>query len=107
MTILALDNANLFCEYYLPDHKCILAVGEKGEILRKPSLLKNINLYYKEPRDIVLTLSLYGSGEGDCKKYNSIYRYGNTVTLCKISKDKATKLIKDSLDLRLNKYLGS
>ncbi len=105
VTILTLDNSNLFCEYYLPNHQCILAVGARGEILRKPTLLRNIDLYYKEPNDIVLVLSIYDSVGGDCKDYNSIYRTGNTVSLCKIPKAKAKKLIKDSLDLRLNKYL--
>ena len=106
-TILALDNSNLFCEYYLPDHKCILAVGERGEILRLPNLLKNIHLYYQEVDDIVLVLSLYNTVGGDCREYQSIYRTGNTVSLCKIPKEQAEIFIKNSLDLRLNKYLGS
>ena len=107
MTILALDNANLFCEYYLPNHKCILAVGSYGEILRTPSLLKNINLYYKKIDTDIFVLSIYSEVSDNCKVYESWYRNGANIYLCRMDKNKAQKLIDDSLNLRLNKYLNS
>ena len=39
-TIITLDNANLFCEYYLKNHNCILAMQKDGEILRTQTIKK-------------------------------------------------------------------
>lgn len=105
--ILALDNSNLFCEYYLPHHKCILAVNEYGEILRKNKLLDNINLYYRKVNDVMYVLSVYNKVSDECLVYESAYRNGNNIYLCKINKENAERYIKDSLELRLNKYINS
>ncbi len=105
--ILTLDNANLFCEYYLPNHKCILAVNNYGEILRKNTLINNINLYHQEINEDMYVISIYNKVSDDCIVYNSSYRVGNGIHLCKLKSDTAKQLIKDSLDLRLNKYINS
>lgn len=105
--LLALDNANLFCEYYLPEHTCLSIVGKKGEILRKPSIMKNIKLYSEEPNDTTFVLSIYTetTDVSDCMRYQSIYRRGQTLKLCKYPKFIVEKLLNDSLNLRLKNYL--
>ena len=102
--VLTLDNANLFCEYYLPNHRCPLAVGKHGEILRLKTLLNNIGLYYKELDETIYTLSIYNKVGGDCKEYTSTYRLGATVKVCKIPKRVARDLLDKSLNSRLNNY---
>lgn len=105
--ILTLDNANLFCEYYLPSHKCILAVNNYGEILRKKRLLENIDLYHREVNNQMYVLSIYNKVSDDCLIYKSSYRSGNYVHICKIPKGSAEHYINNSLELRLNKYINS
>lgn len=105
--IIAFDNANLFCEYYLPQYKCPLVVGRFGEILRLRTLLDNIDLYYKDLDENVYTLSLYNNIGSECISYNSIYRNGANVNLCKISKNEAQNYLRDSVNNRLYKYLNS
>ncbi len=106
MPILVMDNNNLFCEYYLPEYKCLTVVGEKGEILRVPSILKNISLYYKELPPVVFALSSYMqlSQKYECLKFNTFYRKSFGIDLCKINADDARSFLQDSLKLRLNKY---
>ncbi|MBR5154295.1 MAG: glycosyltransferase family 39 protein [Alphaproteobacteria bacterium] len=105
VTLLAFDNANLFCEYFLPEYKCALAVGEHGEILRKPTLLKNIDVYKQEPMVSNFIISYYNKVSEECNKYPSQYRQGPDFKICKISYESAKKYLDDSLNLRLNKYL--
>lgn len=104
--ILAFDNNNLFCEYYLPEHTCLAIVGADGEILRRPSVMKNIALYGKEPGEVTFTLSSYGQmrNNKDCLNYKSAYRISHGTDLCKLDAAHVRQLLKESLDLRLNKY---
>lgn len=104
--ILAFDNNNLFCEYYLPEHTCLAIVGADGEILRRPSVMKNIALYGKEPGEVTFTLSSYGQmrNNKDCLNYKSAYRISHGTGLCKLDAAHVRQLLKESLDLRLNKY---
>ena len=104
-TILALDNANLFCEYFLPEYKCALAVGEVGEILRRPTLIKNIDLYKEEPQDVNFVISYYNTVSDDCNLYPSKYRQSPDFRICKLTYPEVKKYLNDSLELRLNKYL--
>ena len=104
--LIVLDNSNLFCEYYLPEYTCLAAVNEYGEILRLPSILKHIDSYTEDISDTTFTLSLYNetTAEKNCLTYPSIYRRGQNLHLCKISKPVAAKLLDDSLNLRLKIY---
>ncbi|MCM1324293.1 MAG: glycosyltransferase family 39 protein [Acetobacter sp.] len=104
--LITLDNANLFCEYYLPEYTCLSIVGETGEILRKPSILKNISYYSQEAPETSFVLSIYSimADYTDCITYNSIYRRGQELKLCKLPKQTTEKKLKDSLNLRLKKY---
>ena len=104
--LIALDNSNLFCEYYLPEYTCLATVGEFGEILRLKSILKHINRYSEEAAETTFALSIYNgvSQTKDCQTYHSVYRQGQKLNLCKIAKPVATKLLDDSLNLRLKKY---
>lgn len=105
-TMIALDNTNLFCEYYLPEYTCLSIVGEKGEILRKPTIMKNISHYYDKISDTPFALSIYeGAKQGEeCLTYASAYRRGHTLKLCKPEKPLVEKLLRDSLNLRLKKH---
>ena len=103
--LLTLDNSNLFCEYYLPEYICLAVVGEQGEILRKPSLMKNIAYYSDEMQEMNFALSIY-SLTNDCLTYTSIYRRGHNIKLCKISKEQSEQMLKNSLELRLKKIKG-
>lgn len=104
--ILAFDNNNLFCEYYLPEHTCLAIVGADGEILRRPSVMTNIALYNREPDEVTFTLSSYGQmrNNKDCLNYKSAYRISHGTDLCKLDAVHVRQLLKESLDLRLNKY---
>ena len=106
MPIVAMDNNNLFCEYYLPEYKCLVVVGEKGEILRLPSVLKNVPLYSQELPPVVFALSSYTqlSKKYECLKFDTFYRKSFGIDLCKINADDAHLLLQNSLKLRLNKY---
>ena len=105
-TILALDNNNLFCEYYLPQYTCLAIVGEKGEILRLPSVLKNIQLYSDDLPPVVFTLSSYKqlAKNHECLNYKTTYRISHGTDLCKITRDEALPLLHNSLKLRLNNF---
>ncbi len=102
-TILATDNANLFCEYYLPEYKCAIITDEHGEILRLKNLKKYLYLYNKEPTEDMFVLSIYNTVSNDCIEYKSTYRFGQSVSLCKINKDLAKHFLLQSLNKRLNK----
>ncbi len=104
--ILALDNNNLFCEYYLPQYTCLAIVGEKGEILRFPSVLKNIQHYSDVLPPVVLTLSSYKqlAKNHECLNYKTSYRISHGTDLCKITYDEALPLLQNSLKLRLNNF---
>ena len=104
--LITLDNSNLFCEYYLPEYTCLVAVDEYGEILRLPNILKNINLYSEEASEVTFMLSIFnaGSDSEDCLTYYSLYRRGQNLNLCKADKSLAEKLLRDSLNLRLKNY---
>lgn len=103
--IITLDNSNLFCEYYLPEYTCLAAVGEYGEILRQPSILKNIDYYSEEKPEVNLILSIYSKIDDfdECLTYTSYYRRGHNLRLCQISKQQAEQLLNDSLNLRLKR----
>ncbi len=104
-TIMTLDNSNLFCEYYLPEYKCVLAVGEKGEILRWPSVMKNIDLYHQEPAEMTLILSIYSrTNSSNCLLYDSLYRQGNGISMCMETAQRVWTLLQNSLKLRLDKH---
>lgn len=96
-TLLVLDNSNLFCEYYLPDYKCILQVGEKGEILRKHKVMRNINLYKKPIDNVMFSVSIFYKPDVECIDYKSDYRFGQNVHICKYDNHKAQQLIDDSI----------
>lgn len=104
--LIALDNSNLFCEYYLPEYTCLAAVNKHGEVLRLPSILKNINRYSEKVSETTFTLSIYNQIDTaeNCLKYVSVYRRGQNVNLCKLTKPFAEKLLQDSLNLRLKNY---
>lgn len=104
--LITLDNTNLFCEYYLPEYTCLAVVGKQGEILRLPSILKNIGHYSEEAAGTTFTLSIFNgvSQTKDCQTYHSVYRLGQKLNLCKITKPTAAKLLEDSLNLRLKNY---
>lgn len=106
LPIIAFDNNNLFCEYYLPEHTCLAAVGPHGEILRLPSVMKNINLYHQQPDAVHFALDSYNAlgKQADCLSYQSWYRRGDPTRLCKISSVQTGKILEDSLNLRLHKY---
>lgn len=104
--LITLDNSNLFCEYYLPEYTCLVAVDEYGEILRLPNILKNINHYSEEASEVTFMLSIFNavSDSEDCLTYYSLYRRGQNLNLCKADKSLAEKLLRDSLNLRLKNY---
>lgn len=105
--IIAFDHANLFCEYYLPEYTCLSIVGEEGEILRKPSVMKNIRYYSEEMSDSVFSLSIFTKIDDmpDCLTYESIYRNGQQLKLCRLPMQVAQEFLKSSLASRLKKYL--
>jgi len=98
--LLAFDNSNLFCEYYLPEYDCLLITDNKGEILRRPKVLKNIGLYEKQLHADVFSISIFSPGKksDDCLVYDSIYRNGQDVKLCRYSISEATKILKSSAE---------
>ena len=100
--LLAFDNSNLFCEYYLPDYKCILQVGDKGEILRKKSLMNDIDLYKQDIDHTVFSISIFYKPNAECIKFNSDYRYGQNVHICKFDKTSAQEVIDKSLKVLEN-----
>ncbi len=104
--ILTFDNNNLFCEYYLPEYTCLAIVGETGEILRIPSILKNIDLYYSPLPPIVFALDSYKllAQTNECLNFQTYYRKSYGIDLCKINAQDATYMMQNSLNLRLNKY---
>lgn len=104
--LLTFDNANLICEYYLPEYTCLSVVGVKGEILRKPSMIKNIEEYSKEMPLTSFSLSIYSEPENkmECLTYNSLYRRGQPLRLCKHSQAYVQKSLQESLEFRLKKY---
>ncbi|MBO5285209.1 MAG: glycosyltransferase family 39 protein [Alphaproteobacteria bacterium] len=106
--LMTLDNSNLFCEYYLPEYTCLAIVGEQGEILRKPSVMKNIAYYSDEMQEVNFILSIYNKIDDldDCLTYTSIYRRGQNIKLCKISKEYSEMLLKNSLEMRLKNIKG-
>ncbi len=106
LPIIAFDNNNLFCEYYLPEHTCLAVVDSRGEILRLPSVMKNINLYYQTAPSVHFALDSYNAlgDKADCLSYQSWYRRGEPTRLCKISTEQTEKILQNSLKLRLNKY---
>jgi len=97
--LIALDNSNIFCEYYLPEYKCLPIIGETGEILRKPSIAKLASDYQYQFDNVAYTISIYNQpiSEADCQTYQSFYRYGQNVSLCRFSPENAHNLLKDSL----------
>lgn len=101
--IITFDNTNLFCEYYLPEYTCLSVVGKKGEILRKQSILKNIDYYRQKPDDITFSISIHTRriNTSDCQEYQSYYRLGQNIQLCRLNAPVAQKLLEDSLNLRL------
>lgn len=68
--------------------------------------MKNIALYGKEPGEVTFTLSSYGQmrNNKDCLNYKSAYRISHGTGLCKLDAAHVRQLLKESLDLRLNKY---
>jgi hypothetical protein len=96
-TLLAFDNSNLFCEYYLPDYKCILQVGKGGEILRKHNVMRNINLYTQPVDNTMFSISIFGKPEAECIDVPSYYRFNQNVHICKFDKSEAKKHIIGSL----------
>ena len=100
--LLTFDNSNLFCEYYLPKYKCILQVGKKGEILRRKSLMNNIDLYKQDIDDTVFSISIYYKPDTECLKFNSDYRFGQNVHICKFDKAAAQEIIDKSLKILEN-----
>lgn len=104
--ILTLDNNNLFCEYYLPEYTCLALVGKTGEILRVPSILKNIERYYDPLPPVVFALASYKqlSQTHECINFQTYYRKSYGMDLCKIQAQDAAILLQKSLTLRLNKY---
>lgn len=105
-TMIALDNTNLFCEYYLPEYTCLSIVGEKGEILRKPTIMKNMQRYAEEISETPFALSIYTeiTQNQDCLEYASLYRRGQTLKLCKPERSLVEELLHNSLNSRLKKY---
>lgn len=67
---------------------------------------ENIALYGKEPGEVTFTLSSYGQmrNNKDCLNYKSAYRISHGTDLCKLDAAHVRQLLKESLDLRLNKY---
>ena len=104
--ILTFDNNNLFCEYYLPEYTCLAVVNETGEILRLPSILKNIHHYSAPLPEISFALSSYEQlrHNFECVTYNSGYRLNFGTDLCKLNAQNAGNFLKNSLNLRLNNY---
>lgn len=96
--LLALDNSNLFCEYYLPEYTCLLVTDGKGEILRKDSVIKNFARYNQNPDSLIYSLSIYtpAQASSECQIYHSDYRNGQNVNLCRFSADDANHIIQTS-----------
>ena len=106
MPILTLDNNNLFCEYYLPEYTCLALVDETGEILRIPSILKNIERYYEPLPPVVYALESYKqlTKSNECINFQTYYRKSYGTDVCKLKAQDAVILLQKSLTLRLNKY---
>lgn len=106
MPILTLDNNNLFCEYYLPEYTCLALVDETGEILRIPSILKNIERYYEPLPPVVYALESYKqlTKSNECINFQTYYRKSYGTDVCKLKAQDAVILLQKSLNLRLNKY---
>lgn len=86
--LLVTDNSNLFCEYYLPEYKCLLLASENGEILRFLSIQKNISDYDFKATESMFSFSLYEqpAAADECSEYKSYYRYGQNIRLCRFDK---------------------
>ena len=96
--LIAFDQSNLFCEYYLPEYTCLLIVGERGEYFRLPQVAKNIALYQQEPAQTVFGLSLYRLRNDDnCRTYDTEYRNGQNLHLCRYSRDEVMPMLEDSI----------
>lgn len=104
--ILTLDNNNLFCEYYLPEYTCLALVDESGEILRIPSILKNLDHYYDPLPPMVLAIESYQqlSKSQECINFKTQYRKSFGTDVCKLKAQDAAILLQKSLKLRLNNY---
>ena len=107
--IVVFDNNNLFCEYYLPEYTCLSAVGERGEILRLPTIMENYDKYLpyaQNPAAVTFSLSSYLklNDEKKCMTYGSSYRINNATYLCRLDAEVTQKLLSDSVNLRLHKY---
>ena len=96
--LIAFDQTNLFCEYYLPEYTCLLIVGEKGEFFRLPSVAKNTLAYTQKIPDVVFALSIYRVRlDDDCITYSTTYRTGQDIRLCHYSHNEIQPMLKDSL----------
>jgi len=86
--LLVTDNSNLFCEYYLPEYKCLLLASENGEILRFPSIQKNISNYDFKATESMFSFSIYEqpTAADECSEYKSDYRFGQNIRLCRFDK---------------------
>lgn len=106
--LLVFDNSNLFCEYYLPEYRCLLVVGEKGEYFRLPVVGKNIEKYKEPMQYSPLALSLYTYRDKEkCLTYPSYYRYGQGINLCRYSAEESRIMLSDALkhlNERLKRY---
>ena len=106
--LIAFDSSNLFCEYYLPEYRCLLNLGKTGEYFRLPQMGKNIELYKKSEAQPMLALSLYSYRDDDkCLTYYSNYRYGQNINLCRYTAEESKIMLSEALShllLRLKKY---
>ncbi len=106
--LIAFDNSNLFCEYYLPEYHCLLNLGETGEYFRLPQMGKNIDLYKNSAEQPMLALSLYTYRDNDkCMTYHSNYRYGQNMNLCHYNAEESKIMLSGALSnllKRLKRY---
>lgn len=88
--LLTTDNSNLFCEYYLPEYDCLHLVSDNGEILRYPSIIKKISQYGFVPHGSMFSISIFSrlSVADECNEYNSNYRYGQNLNICRFDNEK-------------------
>ena len=99
--LLVTDNSNLFCEYFLPEYKCLLLHNGRGEILRLPKVADNLPYYDFELNQSVFSLSIYHviHSADSCNEYSSMYRLGQNVRLCRFDNmDTVKDLLDNSFD---------
>lgn len=104
--LLVLDNGHLFCEYYLPEYTCLLITDANGEILRHHKVMEKIPLYDQVTEPIVYFISIFDlpREKDTCQEYKSIYRAGQTISVCRGTLSKVYPLLERSFGALIGRF---